>query len=240
MAAQSDPGRSAYCISTACGFSAYQLPISHRLGCSSYPPPKPPPGHGLHAPPRCSRYLLIYQVLSAFVLAGFILLVIQSWRERRCHYTNLCATCKALLLCLGLMPRVHTYTPHNAGLCALSVYWLSCFGFSRGCAGCDPMHADSGLSQVHKKTGLGRLKSSLCVVLARGGAIANRAHAPRAPHRLDASRVGQGRPRRNYDALPARAVGAGRARDDGDARTRPPELKRGARDSWSFSSEYRE
>lgn len=57
--------------------------------------------------------MLEFRVLSAFVLAGFILLVIQSWRERRCHYTNLCATCKALLLCLGPTPRVHTNTPHT-------------------------------------------------------------------------------------------------------------------------------
>jgi len=45
--------------------------------------------------------MLEFRVLSAFVLAGFILLVISAWRERRCHYTNLCATCKALLLCLA-------------------------------------------------------------------------------------------------------------------------------------------
>ena len=39
--------------------------------------------------------MLEFRVLSAFLLAGCILLVISAWRERRCHYTRLCATCKA-------------------------------------------------------------------------------------------------------------------------------------------------
>ena len=45
--------------------------------------------------------MLEFRNLSAFVIAGFILLTISGWRERRCHYTNLCATCKALLLILA-------------------------------------------------------------------------------------------------------------------------------------------
>ena len=55
--------------------------------------------------------MLEFRVLSAFVLAGFILLVISAWRERRCHYTNLCATCKALLLCLAVVS--HSETPRD-------------------------------------------------------------------------------------------------------------------------------
>ena len=57
-------------------------------------------------PPARPSHPLLYTPLK--VLAGFILLVINSWRERRCHYTNLCATCKALLLCLGAANRFHT------------------------------------------------------------------------------------------------------------------------------------
>eukprot|EP00966_Prymnesium_polylepis_P068446 1590108-Prymnesium_polylepis.1 len=42
-----------------------------------------------------------FRVLSAFVLAGFIMLVIQSWRERRGNYSALTGSTKALLLVLA-------------------------------------------------------------------------------------------------------------------------------------------